>query len=308
MSSETDSKLSTSNPQTKEEISSVPKIIPIDHGKVEHARMRKAANGRDVVLDWPEEEIDRSKLPDVTIVTVTRNRKRFAPLAIDNWKRVYYPDDKLTWLVVDDSPDPLKDGFLDQLKALHDNRILYYYLAPRADGLPHTVGYKRNHAMELVKTKIVAFMDDDDYLYDESILSRVLCLHYYDKQAVYCAELGVYNVQHENSYFLEGYADVPEGSLMCTKEFWQKQKFGDEMQGEGRQLVSGQELHMIKIPSCFNMVVLNHGKNLTGAGRSIRFAMDRKMKEKASMVAPINFWKDVFPASFRDAVTRSQKQ
>lgn len=288
-------------------IETTPKIVPIDHGKVENAKIRRSANGKDIVLDWPEEEIDRSILPDVTIITVTRNRKRFAPVAIDNWKRVYYPEDKLTWLVVDDSPDPRKDGFLDQLSALHDNRVLYYYLAPRSDGNPHSVGYKRNHAMGLVKTNIVAFMDDDDFLYDESILSRVLCLHYYEKQAVYCAELGVYNVPQENSYFLEGYADVPEGSLMCTKAFWGRQKFGEDMQGEGRQLVSGQELHMIKIPSCFVMVVLNHGTNLTGAGRSIRFAMDRKMKERASMIAPINFWKDVFSASFRDAVTRAQK-
>jgi glycosyltransferase involved in cell wall biosynthesis len=300
MSAESDSIVTT-------EVIPIPKIVSIDHGKVEQARIRRAANGKDVVLDWPEDDIDRSKLPDVTIITVTRNRRRFAALAIDNWKRIYYPDDKLTWLVVDDSPDPRKDGFLEPLKALHDNRILYYYMSPRENGEPHNVGHKRNVAMGLVKSSVVAFMDDDDYLYDESILSRVLCLHYYDKQAVYCAEIGVYNVPHENSYFLEGYADVPEGSLMCTKQFWERQKFGDEMQGEGRQLVSGQELHMIKIPSCFNMVVLNHGKNLTGSGRSIRFAMDRKMKEKAAVLAPINFWKEVFPSSFKDTVTRSQK-
>ena len=282
-------------------------IVPIDHGKVEQARVRKTDDGKDVVLDFPEDAVDRSNLPHVTIVTVTRNRKQWAAASIDNWKRVYYPDDKLTWLVIDDSPDPKADGFVEPLKALKDSRVLYYYLAPKKEGdqvVPHTVGYKRNLAMTLVKTEVVAFMDDDDFLFDESILARVCCLRFYGKQCVYSADLGVYHVFHQNSYYLEGFADVPEGSLMLTKQFWARQKFGEEAQGEGRQLVSGQELDMIKIPSMYNLVVLNHGRNLTGQGRNVRFVQDRAMRNKSAIIAPLNLWKKL-PVSFREAVRRA---
>lgn len=283
------------------------KIVSVDHSKTETARVRRTEDG-DVVLDFPEDKIDRVNLPPVTIVTVTCNRKRFAELAINNWKRIYYPDNKLTWLVVDDSDDPKADGFIEPLKSLKDPRIKYYYLAPKRENdqiIHHTIGYKRNLAMTLVTTEIVCFMDDDDYLFDESVLARVCCLRFYGKQCVYSADLGVYNVVHENSYFLEGFADVPEGSMMLTREFWKKQKFGEEPQGEGRQLVSGQEANMIKIPSHFSLVVLQHGSNTTGAGRSVRFKMDRKMMEKKNTVNPIDFWKDNFPISFREAVNHA---
>ena len=312
------------------------RIISVDHIKTETARVRQTEDG-DVVLDFPEDKIDRSYLPHVTIVTVTCNRKRFAELAINNWKRIYYPDNKLTWLIIDDSEDPKKDGFIEPLKSLKDPRIKYYYLAPQrknsgtpdpsrvSENIPnpilggagelgapevvhHTIGYKRNFAMSLVTSDIVCFMDDDDFLFDESILARVCCLKFYGKQCVYSADLGVYNVVHENSYFLEGFADVPEGSLMLTKEFWQKQKFGEEPQGEGRQLVSGQEANMIKIPSHFSLVVLQHGSNVTGSGRSIRFKMDRQMTEKRRAVKPIDFWKDSFPTSFREAVNHANPE
>jgi glycosyltransferase involved in cell wall biosynthesis len=279
----------------------------IDHSKTETARVRKTEDG-DIVLDFPEDKIDRVNLPPVTIVTITCNRKRFAELAINNWKRIYYPDNKLTWLVIDDSSDPKTDGFIEPLKALKDPRIKYYYLAPKREDdqiTYHTIGYKRNFAMGLVTSEIVCFMDDDDYLFDESVLARVCCLRFYGKQCVYSADLGVYNVVHENSYFLEGFADVPEGSIMLTKEFWKKQKFGEEPQGEGRQLVSGQEANMIKIPSHYSLIVLQHGSNTTGGGRSIRFKMDRKMMEKKSIVNPIDFWKDNFPVGFREAVNRA---
>jgi len=278
-------------------------IVKIDHDKVESARVKRSPDGNDVVLDLPQDTMEADQLPAVTIVTVTRNRKKFFSLAIDNWQRVYYPHNKIFWLVVDDS-DTLKDGPVEQLKALKDSRVKYYYLAPKEnDGVKtgHTVGYKRNLSMGLVDTEIVCMCDDDDYFYNESILARVCCLTFYGKQCVYSAELGIYNIHHESSYILEGFDDVPEGSILLTKKFWERQKFGESPRGEGAQLVSGQELDLIKIPYYFNMIVLNHATNTTGKGRNMRFEMTGKLKQKASTSAPINFYK-LFPKSFKDAL------
>jgi glycosyltransferase involved in cell wall biosynthesis len=276
----------------------------IDHGRVEKARIRRSADGKDVVLDLPEETITREKLPSVTIITVTRNRKRFFPLAIDNWKRIYYPDNKLNWLIVDDSDD-VKDGPIEQLKALKDSRVKYYYKAPikqeDSSFTGHSVGYKRNLAMSMINTEYAVMMDDDDYLYNESVLARVCCCLYYGKECAYSDELGVYHVFHERSYILEQFNDVPEGTIMMTKRFWEKQKFGEGNGGEGRQLVSGLEMEMIRVPFMFNLIVLNHANNATGRNRCIRFKMTGALKQQSSLTAPINFYK-LFPESFKKAI------
>ena len=280
----------------------VNKIPKIDHDKVEQVKVKKINNSNDIILDLPIDEIPKDKLPAITIITVTRNRKHFFPLAIDNWKRVYYPHDNIFWLIVDDSDD-ITQGPIDQLKSLNDNRILYYYLKPNIiDGktICHSVGYKRNLAMTLIKTDYAAMIDDDDYIYAESIISRICCLMFYDKQCIYSDNIGVFNAKHENSYILEGFSDVPEGTLLMTKKFWNKNKFGEAKGiGEGIQLVSGQELNMLRIPYYFNLIVINHKSNLTGGARVMRFNMKGKMKQKASMLAPINFFK-LFPTSFSD--------
>lgn len=272
-------------------------MLKIDHGKVDEARLKNV--GEEVVLDMPMEQIPAEKLPEITIITITRNRRQFAPLMIDNWKRVYYPDKKIFWLIVDDSDDP-KQGPILEIKALKDARISYYYMKPGESGA-NTVGYKRNFAMGLVKTDIVVMMDDDDFMYTESVLARACCLLFYGKQCVYSAEIGVYNLKQENSYILEGFCDIPEGTLMFTKKFWEGQKFKEVGTGEGVQMAYGQELHMIKLHYMFNIIVLNHGNNATGNSRGMRFKMTGKMKEKAAINAPINFYK-MFPESFQKLV------
>lgn len=294
----------SSSSKTEVKFSDIPSV---DHSKVEMVRVRWTENKKEQVLDFPDDAVDRAALPPITIITITRNRKAYAPLAIDNWKRIYYPDDKLTWLIIDDSDDPKKDGFIEPLKALKDHRIMYWYEKPKVDDqnktIPYTVGYKRNLAMKIVKTDLVAFVDDDDYIPEDSILSRVLCLKYYGKECVYSNELGIYDVFNENSYVLEGFADVPEGSMVITRSFWEHQKFGEGEGGEGRQMVSGQELKMIRIPWIFSLIVLNHKNNTTGRARSMRFKPTRNLQGRASIQAPINLFK-TFPSSFKDALKR----
>lgn len=273
--------------------------IKFDHDKIECAKCVKMPGG-DLVLDLPVEEVNKADLPPVTIITVTKNRKHLFPLAIDNWKNIYYPYDALTWLVIDDS-DNIEDGPVRLLKELKDNRIQYYRMLPKENGT-NTVGYKRNFAMNLVKTDYVVFMDDDDFLYKDSIIARICVLKFYDKQCVYSDTLGVYDTVTENSYIVEKFADIPEGSILCTKKFWEKQKFNEEGTSEGLQMVSGRELDMIKIPYMYNLIVLNHKHNVTQR----RFRVKNKMKRMSSMIAQINFEK-FFPDSFK-AILKDIKQ
>lgn len=266
--------------------------VGIDHSKVENVLLKTDKTGKNC-LNLPFEEINKENLPPVTIVTVTKNRKHLIPLAIDNWKRIYYPYDKLFWLVIDDS-DSIESSCVTELKALKDKRIMFYYLAPNGT----TIGAKRNLGMELVKTEYVVMMDDDDYLYNESILYRIVCLQMYEKGLIYSDSVGIYHAINENSYVLEQYLDVPEGTMALTKTFWSKSKFGELQQGESNQLVRGREMELLRIPWYFNLIVINHANNVTGMGRSIRFNWKGKMKNKKSTSNPLNLFKEL-PDSFK---------
>ena len=269
--------------------------MPIDHSKVEYTRVKNLDG--EISLDFPMDKIDARDLPSVTIVTITKNRKKYFPLAINNWNRIYYPFDKLTWLVIDDSEDPRKDGPIELLKPLKDNRIKYYYLKPEEEKT-YTVGYKRNFAMGLVQTEYVVNMDDDDFLYKESIISRICAMKVYDKQCIYSDSVGVYNTKQESSYILEGFLNVPEGTMAYTKTFWEKTKFGEIQNGdEGMQLVQGRELELLKIPYYFNIIVINHGSNATGKTRNIRIKQTGELKKMKSTQSSINF-KKFMPEDF----------
>lgn len=278
------------------------KTDSFNHSIVGEVGMRKVGNGADdVALDFPMENIPASDLPSVTIVTVTRNRKKFFPIALDNWHRIYYPHDKLTWLVVDDS-DTIEMGPVRALKEEKDERIKYYYHAPQVkdDGeiVPASIGAKRNLAMELVDTDLVVLMDDDDFMYNDSILARVCTLVFYKKQCVYSDKMGVYDVKQKSSYVLEGYKDVPECSMMFTKNWWSNGKFLDTFNGEGMGVVLGRESDCIKIPFFFNCIMLNHDLNTTERSKYINISQ----KDKDKMKDTGSDFSSEFPVSFTQAV------
>lgn len=281
------------------------KVAPtFDHNKVDTVGFRKLGNReQDIALDFPAESIPAEQLPHVTVITVTRNRKDFFPLAIDNWNRIYYPHDKLTWLVVDDSDD-LEQSPVRILKAEKDTRILFYYEKPKTEGdkiIPYSIGYKRNLAMSLIKTDLAVMMDDDDFMYKDSIIARVCTLVFNKKQCVYSDKMGVYHVHNESSYVLEDFKDVQEGGLMFTKKWWSEQKFSETSCSEGMGLIVNREKDCIKIPFFFNGIVLNHNKNITQRTRNIKFNVKERHKAE-SIKASKNFYKDDFPLSFQKAL------
>ena len=280
-----------------------------DHGKVSHVRMRQMGKGEmEVALDLPTEELHKDNLPSVTIVTVTRNRKALFKLAIDNWKRIYYPYDKLSWIVVDDSDD-IEDSPIRDLKELKDKRIKFYYLKPEEkDGkkVPFTVGHKRNLAMDNITTEFAAMMDDDDFFYDKSIIAKACILIFYKKSCVYSDHLAVYNPRHESSYIMENIASFPEGTCMISKEWWQKQKFDENVsKGEGLAMVRNRELDCIKFPYYWNMIAINHGSNHTALTRRQK-QNSRKTENQGSTSPSSNFLKE-FPDSFQKVLKEVTK-
>jgi glycosyltransferase involved in cell wall biosynthesis len=267
---------------------------------IEEAKSVKNASGR---LELQKSKIAPfegtvQSLPFVSIVTVTRNRKHLFPIAMQNWLHLTYPKEKLEWVIVDDSQDPSQnlESMLSQLmKAGHDIK----YVTLNAPDVP--VGRKRNIGVELSKHPYIMMMDDDDIYYQDSILSKLSCLITYGKKIAFSRPIAVYDVKNEYSYILEGFEDVPEASIMMTKEFWfNHAKFDDTvLSSEGHSLLPGNEQHAIVVPFYFNFLCIQHSENATRRLRSLTRLLGRRgmndVTKMNSIASSKNFFKDLPP-------------
>ena len=269
-----------------------------DHTKIELAKCKYSENN-ELVLDLPIKNVSNSILPGVTVMVVTRNRKEFADIIIDNWKRIRYPADKLQLLIIDDS-DQQSMGPVDALRALKDKRISYCYVEPKKDGV-HSIGTKRNHGVSLAKFDYICNMDDDDFLYDDSILARMLTLLSYKKQCVYSDSIGVYNTKFESTYVVENLNIIPPGSMLFSKVFWNDKKFDEVNFIEADSMVYGRENDMVRIPWFFSYVSIYHKSNVSQLAKSIvKINKNRNNLTQATM----NLWKTAFSKNFKDAVKK----
>jgi len=267
---------------------------------IEEAQTSKNAQGR---LELKKAKVAPfegtvQSLPFVSIVTITKNRKHLFPIAMQNWLHLTYPKEKLEWVIVDDSQDPsqnLEDMLSQLMKAGHD---IKYVLLNTGD-VP--VGRKRNIGVEVAKHPYIMMMDDDDVYYQDSLLSKLSCLITYGKKIAFSRPIAVYDVKNEYSYILEGFEDIPEASIMFTKEFWfNHAKFDDSVQSsEGHSLLPGNEQHAIIVPFFFNFLCLQHSHNATRRLRTITRLLGRRAMNQVNKMSSVssskNFFKELPP-------------
>ena len=204
--------------------------------------------------------LEDDDLPGVSIITPTHNHYEIFPLAVRNFYHFKYPRDKLEWIIIDDSDE--KKSIKDYIP--NDKRIKYINCKV-GDKLP--ISKKRNLGIAYAKYSIIAHMDDDDYCIPESIISRVKVLLSYNKECVGCSKIGVYDIIGDRSIY--NFKDATktelwEGTLLYKKEFWNKQKFNENiLSNESYHFLKGRKDKIIDMPSDFVMIALYHNLNYT---------------------------------------------
>jgi hypothetical protein len=196
-------------------------------------------------------------LPSVSVITITRDRRVFMPLAKYCLLAQGYPEDKIEWVIVDDGTDQIKD-------LVSDLPNVKYILSDT----PMTIGAKRNLAVEKASHDVLVMLDDDDVYPNNSILTRVVfMLTEPKKQCVFATTIPCFNIHEKKSFMnippiILAMADrVSEATLCFTREFWNQQAFPDQQIAEGGTFIRGREEMCREISPQDVIVSLVHKKN-----------------------------------------------
>ena len=181
-------------------------------------------------------------LPCVSILTPTRDRIEFMRLARDCFLHLAYPDDKIEWVIVDDSEISCEFIF----KGVKN--VKYEWVDPGK-----TIAWKRNRAVELASHDVLVNMDDDDVYPNNSVIMRVASmLKTPAVQCVFCTTIPCYDIKKVISFInvpplkLPMAARVSEATLAFTRSFWEAGKFDDTVKiAEGNAFIRGRE-HMCR--------------------------------------------------------------
>jgi len=197
-------------------------------------------------------------LPDVSILTITRDRRAFMPLAKYSYMIQSYPEDKLEWVIIDDGEDSIEDTLIGV------SNVKYVKCSP---GM--TISEKRNLAVESAMYDVLVTMDDDDVYPNNSVLQRVAMMSMEPKKECgFCTTIPCYDITKFNSFMnvpptVLGMADrVSEATLTFTRKFWEEGKFDNAIHiGEGNAFIRGREQMCREISPQDVIVSLIHPKN-----------------------------------------------
>jgi glycosyltransferase involved in cell wall biosynthesis len=197
-------------------------------------------------------------LPDISILTITKDRRVFMPLAKYSYMIQSYPEDKLEWVIVDDGEDPIEDTLIGV------PNVKYVKCEP---GM--TISQKRNLAVESATYDTFVTMDDDDVYPNNSVIQRVAMMFMEPrKECAFCTTIPCYDITKFNSFMnvppmVLGMAErVSEATLAFTRKFWEEGKFDDTIHiAEGNAFIRGREQMCREISPQDVIVSLIHPKN-----------------------------------------------
>ena len=167
--------------------------------------------------------ISPEDLPYLSVCIPTYNRRKFMKLVKLNYENSTYPKEKMELIILDDGLDKIEDVIPN------GSNIRYYHNKEKK-----TIGWKRNECVRLAKYDIIAFMDDDDYYYPNSLINRVCNLLKSERDCVFCSTVGCFHINKLSSIINSTPIDAPlenkvsEASLTFKKSFWHNNKFNSE--------------------------------------------------------------------------------
>ena len=210
--------------------------------------------------------LNPTECPNISIVTLLYNRRRFFDLACHNILQSDYPKEKIEWVIVEDSDDPMEDASdLVAAVANKSNSVKIVYVPLKKT----CVANKRNIGVEKASAEIILMMDDDDHYPVTSFRRRVSWLnHGWKPKAVAATTIACYDLMKGISAVNAPPLQIPlgqrisEATLTFYKYWWAERGFPKTVQvGEGEEFLFGREQDVLEIPPQQIIVSFSHGKN-----------------------------------------------
>lgn len=216
--------------------------------------------------------------PKISIVTLLYGRRKFFEMACHNLLATDYPQDKIEWIIVEDTTDPAEqctDKIVQFTQGCSARgigiQIVYVPLDKRC-----SIGKKRNLGCERATGDFILMMDDDDHYPPTAFRRRVAWLlrgpwtgtakcAVATTIACYDLRTGVSSV-NTPPLTLGLAGRCSEATLTFTKAFWERQKFpeGEGLLGEGEAFLAGRESEVVELPPQQIIVAFSHSKNASG--------------------------------------------
>ncbi len=209
---------------------------------------------------------------EISVLVPTFNRNKFLPLFLMSLTCQSYPHNKITLIIDDDGTEK----FIQDIKSVEDHihpiKLKYINNKPK-----RTIGKKRNDLIKECKTKIFAFMDDDDiyfpsylqYSYETLKHNKVGCVG--SDKMLFCMterDFNIHMIDCGNTKQL-----IHEATIMMTKKWFNSScKFGNNSAGEGKDIFEGIMDKTIAITEINKlMCCVQHGENTIS---KLQFAQD----------------------------------
>jgi glycosyltransferase involved in cell wall biosynthesis len=191
--------------------------------------------------------------PLVSCIMPTADRRRFVPLAIQNFLQQDYPNREL--VILDDG----KDSVADLSPA--DGRVKYIRMPHR-----QTVGAKRNQCIRASQGDLIVHWDDDDWVAPHRIRYQVETMLREGAEVCGLRQMLFHDLSTSKTWL---YTYPPNlrtwlvgGSLLYTRTFWQRSPFPDVQVGEdARFLWRQQNWKLAVLPDYRFYVAMIHSAN-----------------------------------------------
>ena len=194
------------------------------------------------------------KQPLVSIVTVTKGRKRFFPTLVNTIRSQDIGIENLEWIIVDEGNDPVFDHVagLPFVKYFHQEEF-------------PTLGSKRNFSNTLASGEHIAYFDDDNYAFPDRLRVSVQALRANPAaEIVGASEMYVFDRELKQAYVCGPFAPnhATLGSWCFRRSLLNNTSFDDHVNsGEEVAFTWGWSVPIAQIDKSSANICFDHGTN-----------------------------------------------
>lgn len=216
---------------------------------------------------------NNSGTPNVSICTITHNRRDHLCRLQTCIEKQTYPLHKIEWLILDDSTDYQESLSLSSKTPI---TIKYQRLKKKL-----TLGAKRNLSHKLCSGEIIVYMDDDDFYFPERVRHAVNTLSNSKASIAGCTYLHIY-FSDDDQLWLSGpfgKKHATAGTFAMTKEFARHNCYDNNAScNEEKSFLNDYSIPMEQLDPLQTMICISHSANTFDKRRMRKKGATRRMR------------------------------